>query len=197
MNVAANHFLIERKRYMKYQIVGKNIVITDAIRNALEKKLSRMNKYFIINDDIDCRAVVSKHRTMAKVEVTIFTKLLDFRSEEKDPDLYAAFDKAIDALEQQMRKLKTRMSRKNRMSLGESIAFENIVAADVDEDDEKVVRMKSIYLEPMDLEDAITRMEALGHKFFLYLDQEDGLISLLYVRNDGGYGIIQAENKIK
>ncbi len=182
---------------MKYQIVGKNIVITDAIRNALEKKLSRMNKYFIINDDIDCRAVVSKHRTMAKVEVTIFTKLLDFRSEEKDPDLYAAFDKAIDALEQQMRKLKTRMSRKNRMSLGESIAFENIVAADVDEDDEKVVRMKSIYLEPMDLEDAITRMEALGHKFFLYLDQEDELISLLYVRNDGGYGIIQAENKIK
>ncbi|MDY0214937.1 MAG: ribosome-associated translation inhibitor RaiA [Bacilli bacterium] len=181
---------------MKYQIVGKNIVVTDAIRNALEKKLSRMDKYFIINDDIDCRAVVSKHRTMAKVEVTIFTKLLDFRSEEKDPDLYAAFDKAIDSLEQQMRKLKTRMSRKKDMSLGEAIAFANFEGAPLD-DDGKVVRMKSIFLEPMHLDDAITRMEALGHKFYLYLDAEDNLISLLYVRNDGGYGIIQAENKIK
>lgn len=181
---------------MKYQIVGKNIIVTDAIRTALEKKLSRMNKYFIINDDIDCRAVVSKHRTMAKVEVTIFTKQLDFRSEEKDPDLYAAFDKAIDSLEQQMRKLKTRMSRKKDMSLGEAIAFANFEGAPLD-DDGKVVRMKSIFLEPMDLEDAIMRMEALGHKFFMYLDAEDNLISLLYVRNDGGYGIIQAENKIK
>lgn len=181
---------------MKYQIVGKNIIVTDAIRTALEKKLSRMNKYFIINDDIDCRAVVSKHRTMAKVEVTIFTKHLDFRSEEKDPDLYAAFDKAIDSLEQQMRKLKTRMSRKKDMSLGEAIAFANFEGAPLD-DDGKVVRMKSIFLEPMDLEDAIMRMEALGHKFFMYLDAEDNLISLLYVRNDGGYGIIQAENKIK
>lgn len=181
---------------MKYQIVGKNIIVTDAIRTALEKKLSRMNKYFIINDDIDCRAVVSKHRTMAKVEVTIFTKHLDFRSEEKDPDLYAAFDKAVDSLEQQMRKLKTRMSRKKDMSLGEAIAFANFEGAPLD-DDGKVVRMKSIFLEPMDLEDAIMRMEALGHKFFMYLDAEDNLISLLYVRNDGGYGIIQAENKIK
>lgn len=181
---------------MKYQIVGKNIIVTDAIRTALEKKLSRMDKYFIINDDIDCRAVVSKHRTMAKVEITIFTKHLDFRSEEKDPDLYAAFDKAIDSLEQQMRKLKTRMSRKKDMSLGEAIAFANFEGAPLD-DDGKVVRMKSIFLEPMDLEDAIMRMEALGHKFFMYLDAEDNLISILYVRNDGGYGIIQAENKIK
>ncbi|NMA23625.1 MAG: ribosome-associated translation inhibitor RaiA [Spirochaetales bacterium] len=181
---------------MKYQIVGKNIIVTDAIRTALEKKLSRMDKYFIINDDIDCRAVVSKYRTMAKVEVNIFTKHLDFRSEEKDPDLYAAFDKAIDSLEQQMRKLKTRMSRKKDMSLGEAIAFANFEGAPLD-DDGKVVRMKSIFLEPMDLEDAIMRMEALGHKFFMYLDAEDNLISVLYVRNDGGYGIIQAENKIK
>lgn len=184
---------------MKYQIVGKNIVVTDAIRNALQKKLSRMDKYFIISDEIDCRAVVSKQRAMAKVEVTIFTKHLDFRSEEKDPDLYAAFDKAIDALQQQMRKLKTRLSRKHKLSLGEAIAFENFDAAAEEQnpDADKVVRMKSIYLEPMSLDDAITRMEALGHKFFLYLDMEDNLISLLYMRNDGGFGIIQSENKLK
>ena len=61
---------------------------------------------------------------------------------------------------------------------------------------EEVVRTKSFYLEPMKLEDAITRMDALGHDFFLYLDDEDGLISVVYKRLDKGYGVIQAENKI-
>ena len=95
-----------------------------------------------------------------------------------------------------MRKLKTRLDRRNKMGLGEALRMENI-EAEPDEDNDNVVRIKSIFLEPMDLNEAITRMEALNHAFFLYLDSEDNLISLLYHRNDGGYGIIQAENKIK
>ncbi|MGE4342089.1 MAG: ribosome-associated translation inhibitor RaiA [Bacilli bacterium] len=181
---------------MKFQIVGKNIVVTDAIKAAVEKKLSKMDKYFIIDDNVLCRALVRSYKVGAKVEVTIFTPHMDFRVEEQDDDLYAAVDKAIDKLEQQMRKLKTRLDRRNKMSLGEALMMENIVA-EADEEDDKVVRIKSIFLEPMDLDEAITRMEALNHSFFMYLDSEDNLISLLYHRNDGGYGIIQAENKIK
>lgn len=181
---------------MKFQIVGKNIVVTDAIKAAVEKKLSKMDKYFIIDDNVLCRALVRSYKVGAKVEVTIFTPHMDFRVEEQDEDLYAAVDKAIDKLEQQMRKLKTRLDRRNKMSLGEALMMENIVA-EADEEDDKVVRIKSIFLEPMDLDEAITRMEALNHSFFMYLDSEDNLISLLYHRNDGGYGIIQAENKIK
>jgi putative sigma-54 modulation protein len=182
---------------MKFQIVGKNIVVTEAIRSAIEKKLSKMDKYFIIDDNVLCRALVRSYKVGAKVEVTIFTPHMDFRVEEYEEDLYAAVDKAIDKLEQQMRKLKTRLDRRNKLSLGEAIAMQNFDAEPADEDEDKVVRIKSIFLEPMDLEEAITRMEALNHTFFLYLDSEDNLISLLYHRNDGGYGIIQAENKIK
>lgn len=181
---------------MKFQIVGKNIVVTDAIKAAIEKKLSKMDKYFIIDDSVLCRALVRSYKVGAKVEVTIFTPHMDFRVEEQDDDLYAAVDKAIDKLEQQMRKLKTRLDRRNKMSLGEALQMDNI-EADMSEEDDKVVRIKSIFLEPMDLDEAITRMQALNHSFFMYLDSEDNLISLLYVRNDGGYGIIQAENKIK
>jgi len=181
---------------MKFQIVGKNIVVTDAIKAAIEKKLSKMDKYFIIDDSVLCRALVRSYKVGAKVEVTIFTPHMDFRVEEQDDDLYAAVDKAIDKLEQQMRKLKTRLDRRNKASLGEALQMDNIVA-DMTEEDDKVVRIKSIFLEPMDLDEAITRMQALNHSFFMYLDSEDNLISLLYVRNDGGYGIIQAENKIK
>ncbi len=179
---------------MKYQIVGKNIVVTDTIRDAVIKKLSRMDKYFVINDDVECRVLLSSYSDFKKVEVTIFTKHMTFRAEEKNSDIYNALDEVIDKLESQMRKLKTQMSRRNKTktSLGEAIAFENFEA-----DKELFEEEDNVVLEPMELDEAIIRMEALDHAFFLYLDKEDGLISLLYHRNDGGYGIIQAENKLK
>ena len=89
---------------MKYQIIGKNIEVTEGIKEALLKKLRRMDKYFVINDDVECRAVVRTYKTGQKVEITIFTKMMDFRAEVIDNDLYAAFDLAIDKLEGQMRK---------------------------------------------------------------------------------------------
>jgi putative sigma-54 modulation protein len=181
---------------MKYQIVGKNIEVTDAIRDDIMKKLHRMDKYFVINDEVLCRAVVRAYKVGAKVEVTIFTKEMDFRAEVRNNDLYAAVDLAIDKLEDQMRRLKTRMSKdKSALSLGKSIALENF--EEEDDGDETVVRTKSIYLEPMSLDDAITRMEALGHSFFLYLDDDENEISVAYKRLDGGYGVIQAENKLQ
>ncbi|MCQ2742428.1 MAG: ribosome-associated translation inhibitor RaiA [Bacilli bacterium] len=181
---------------MKYQIIGKNIDVTDAIRAAIENKLGRMDKYFVIDDSVLCRAVVQSYKVGAKVEITIFTKQMDFRTEVRNNDLYAAVDLAVDKLEDQMRKLKTRMDRtKEKMSLGKSIAFENF--EEEESEDDEIVRTKSIYLEPMTLDEAITRMQALGHDFFVYLDSEDERISVAYERLDGGYGIIQAENKLK
>ena len=182
---------------MKYQIIGKNISVTEGIKNAVEEKLSKMDKYFIINDDVECRVVVRSYNVGAKVEVTIFTSQMTFRAEVYDKDLYDAVDEVIDKLERQMRKLKTRMNRKDeREGLGKSIAFENILEDEEVLEKEEVVRTKSFYLDPMDLEEAITRMEALGHDFFLYLDEEDERISVVYKRKDGGYGIIQSENKL-
>jgi putative sigma-54 modulation protein len=181
---------------MKYQIIGKNIAVTDAIRDAVEKKLARMDKYFFESDEVLCRAVVRAYKVGAKVEITIFTKAMDFRAEVRDNDLYAAVDFAVDKLEGQMRKLKTRYERsKEGLSLGKFVAFENF--EEEEGEDDQVVRTKSIYLEPMTLDEAITRMEALGHSFFLYLDAEDEEISVAYKRLDGGYGVIQAENKLK
>lgn len=182
---------------MKYQIVGKNIEVTEGIREALLKKLHRMDKYFVISDEVECRAVVRTYKTGQKVEITIFTKMMDFRAEVIDSDLYAAFDLAIDKLEGQMRKLKTRLDRRSRDGLGKSIAFENFEAEREESENDELVRTKSYLLIPMSMEEAITRMEALGHDFFMYLDIDDDMISVLYRRDNGGLGIIQAENKLK
>ena len=183
---------------MKYQIVGKNTTITDSIRAAIEKKLSRMDKYFVDGDNVLCRAVVVTYKVGAKVEITIFTKEMDFRTEVRANDFYDSVDTAIDKLEDQMRRLKTRFGKKKSgISLGRSIAFENFQAEEEADEEDEVVRTKSIYLDPMTLDDAVTRMEALGHSFFVYLDEEDNEISVAYKRLDGGYGVIQVENKLK
>lgn len=179
---------------MRCQIVGKNIVVTEAMKKAVEEKLSKMDKYFVINDDVVAKVLARTYKTAQKVEITIHTKMMDFRVEVSANDFYAAVDLAIDKLEGQMRKLKTKLCRRHKESLGESIAFDNFETEEDDENDE-MVRTKEVYLDPMDIDEAITRMEALGHTFFLYKDVEDEMISVVYKRFDGGYGVIQAREK--
>lgn len=183
---------------MKYVITGKNIEVTEGISNALQNKLAKMDKYFLINDEVECRCVVSAHNLVQKVEVTIFLPSMPLRAEVENEDLYAAIDLVVDKLEGQMRKIKTRMDRSNnRLSLGKAIDFDQVEEEEKESEGDIVVRTKSYYLQPMSIEEAITRMEALGHDFFVYLDEEDDRISTVYIRKDGGYGVIQAENPIK
>ena len=182
---------------MKYQIIGKNIQVTDAISAAIEKKLAKMDKFFLINDEVECRAVVSVHGETQRVEITIFLPQMPLRAEVEDADLYAAIDLAIDKLVGQMRKVKTRMDRsRGRESLANAVQFQELEDEKDDKEQDVVVRAKSYYLQSMKIDEAILRMEALGHDFFLYLDEDDDRISVVYIRRDGGYGVIQAENPI-
>jgi len=181
---------------MKYQVIGKNITVTDAIRDVIEKKLNRLEKFFVITDDVLCRSVVRTYKAEAKVEITIFTPMMNVRSEVRHQDLYAAIDLSVDKLETQLIKLKTRIKNYDQPSLGKSINLESILSEASKEKFEEIVRTKSIDLTPMAMEEAVTRMEALGHSFFLYLDIEDHKIGVLYRRDDQGYGLIQVENKV-
>ena len=182
---------------MKYQIIGKNIQVTDAISSAIRKKLSRMDKFFLINDEVECRAVVSVHGETQRVEITIFLPQMPLRAEVEDADLYAAIDLAIDKLVGQMRKVKTRMDRsRGRESFVDAVQFQDLEDDESSKEQDVVVRAKSYYLQAMKIDEAILRMEALGHDFFLYLDEDDDRISVVYIRRDGGYGVIQAENPI-
>jgi len=181
---------------MKLSIVGKNITITEGIKAALEDKFGKFNKYFD-RDDVTARVVARTYPIGTKLEITIFTPHMIFRAEATDPDLYNAMDAAVVKLDGQFRKLKTRMDRRNKPSLAEAIAFDAIAKAEEKEENDEVVRTKSIYLEPMTIDEAITRMDALDHDFFLYLDSDEDKICVVYRRLDGGYGILEAENKIK
>ena len=182
---------------MQYQIVGKNITVTEGISSVITEKLQRLEKFFVIDDEVTCRALVRSYKVGAKVEITVFTKMMDLRAEVQHDDLYAAVDLAIDKLVNQLRRFKTRVKDHKQPSLAESFLIEAIEDEDKKVSVDQLIRTKSMYLSPMTIEEAITRMEALGHAFFMYLDIEEKQISVLYHRVDGGYGLIQAENKVQ
>ncbi len=177
---------------MKVQITGKNITITEAMRKQTEAKLQKMDKYFIIDENVTTKVLARTYRNEQKIEITIYTKMMDFRVEVKGSDYYNVLDEAIDKLEGQMRKLKTKISKKHQESLLENINFSSFDGID-DDENEEIVRVKEISLTPTDMESAILKMEALGHKFYIYLDEEDNLVSVVYKRDDGGYGVIQVK----
>lgn len=177
---------------MLIYIHGKNIDITDAMRNRVEDKLSFMDKYFELDDSYRANVVVSVHSNISKVEITIHTKFGILRSEVEHEDFYAALDLSVDKLERQIRRQKTKLSKKNRESLTE--AFLNLIdEEEKKEDDSKLVRTKTVFAEKMDLNDAILSMELLGHSFFIYTDDETNEVAVVYKRHDGNYGLLEVE----
>ena len=172
---------------MKYQIIGKNIEITEGISSVIQKKMSKMDKYFLINEDVECRAVCSAHTGVQKVEITIFLPSIKLRAEVENEDLYAAIDLVSDKLERQIRKNKT----KARKNLKQTIVF-NDFEVDAKEDvDDSIVKRKTIDTKPMSEEEAILQMELIGHEFFAFKNVDTGDVNIIYKRKDGDYGIME------
>jgi putative sigma-54 modulation protein len=173
---------------MQFEIVGKNITVTEAMRGKIEKKLSSLEKFVLVDPDTTARVVVRTYPTSQKIEVTIPTRVGTLRTEVKNDDLYAAIDLAVDKLEDQLRRQKTRLSRRHRESLSQAFLEEQ------QEDEEEIpVKTKSVKADVMDLDDAIAQMELSSHDFYIYTDEETGRISVVYKRNSGGYGLLETE----
>ena len=178
---------------MLVNIHGKNVEITDAMQERVEEKLQFLNKYFDLDDSWRTLVVVHVVPEGKKVEITITSKIGTLRAEVLNLDFYSAIDKAIDKLEDQIRRHKTRISRRNREGL--STAFLKLIEDnDAEEANEsKLVRTKTVDAETMNLEEAILRMEMLNHSFFIYTDDETQDIAVVYKRLDGDYGLLEVE----
>ncbi len=175
---------------MKFTIYGDNVVITEGMREKIETKLSFLKKYLLIDDNTTARVVAKVYPNTQKVEITIPTKIGILRAEVMNPDFYAAVDLAIDKLEDQIRRQKTRLSRRHKDSLAESF----LMTEDVESDDDVPVRTKTIDAEEMTLDEAIMQMEMLGHSFFIYTDADSEKIAVVYKRHDGAYGLIEVDH---
>ena len=174
---------------MKFEIIGKNVSVTNEIRERIEKKLSFLNKYLLIDDDTVAKVVVKNYSNVLKIEVTINTKIGLLRSEVLDNDLFTAIDMSLDKLENQIRKQKTRLSNKHREKLSHSFINEQ----QEQDNDDQIVKTKKVYAIKMDLEQAILEMNMLDHSFFVFTDEETNKPAICYKRYDGQYGLLEIE----
>ena len=175
---------------MNIKITGKELKATDAIKNYIDTKAERIEKYFDA-EDINLFVTIKKEGGDQVAEMQISVNGESFRAVTASNDLYASIDKDIDILEGQIRKYKTRLNRKSKDN---KLAF-NLASIEPLEDEEEdvLVKTKTITPKPMDMEEAIMQMELIGHSFFVYRDTETDAISIVYRRNDGDYGLIETE----
>ena len=174
---------------MKYIIRGDKLVVTKAIKEYIEDKLGRLDKYYD-NKDIDCKVVVRSKNNLQTIEVTIPLNKIILRAEESEKDLYAAIDLVVDKLEGQIRKNKTRI--KNRYESKDVHMYLDFDSTD-EEEELLIVKRKSIDTKPMDEEEAILQMQLLNHDFFVFKNIDEECVSVLYKRKDNKYGIINVK----
>ena len=176
---------------MRITITGRNIELTPGIKEAVEDKLNKLEKYFKPDTDVNVTLSVEKERQ--KIEVTIPTKGHTIRAEEVSNDMYVSIDLVEETLERQLVKYRTKIISK-KMNAAASFKAEYLEEQYEDEEEEiKIVRSKRYDLKPMYPEDACIQMELLGHDFFVFVNAETDEVNVVYKRKANTYGIIEPE----
>ena len=177
---------------MRFEYVCKDLKLSEAMKRTCENKFGNFEHYFKGDEESKCLVTISILSNEKIVEATISNKSFMLRAKAADEDFYSAVDLACEKLNKQMRKTKTRLTKNSKKnSLKENLLLEHIISDEYDEESLNIVKKKSLNLAPMDVEEALTRMYALGHSFFIYLDSSTGLVNVLYEREDKGYGVIE------
>lgn len=181
---------------MRYEIRGENVEVTQAIRNYVEEKVEKIEKYFHQEIQATAHVKLKVNKKNQKVEITIPMSKLTLRAEERANDIYAAVDLVVDKLERQIRKHKTKVNRRFREQgdIKHQFLFEEELHVEEPEEIYPITKTKSFHLKPMDIEEAIMQMNMVGHEFFLFKDADTNHTKAVYIRNDGTYGIIETDN---
>ena len=172
---------------MKTVITGKNYTPSDKLKDIIEKKFAKLDKYF--SDDITANVATIKEKGGYKVEATINTKGTIFRAETRSGDPYDCVDRCIEKLSNQMSKFKTKLQKKYKGQ--KDFGFEELPEIEEEQEEVAIVRSKKFQLEPMNAEEAIMQMEMLNHDFFVYLNMETDSVNVVYKRKDGNYGVLE------
>ena len=171
---------------MKITTTGRKIDITLGLKGYIEKKLSKLDKFF--SEESTAQATLSVQKDDHIIEVTIYHDGMIFRAEVRDADMYAAIDRVVDVLERQIRKQKTRLEK--RLIEGAFAEFEPSTDY-VEEEEFKIVKTKKYENKPMSVEEAILQMNLLGHEFYIFNNAETLDKEVVYKRKDGNYGLIE------
>lgn len=173
---------------MKTIVSGRNMNVTDALRDTIQSKLGKLDRFF--HKELEAQITLSIEKNRHIIEVTIPFNGSILRAEEATEDMYRSIDGVVDKLTRQLEKQKNKLE--NRINRYETIRFENIRVDEEDDTEEaRIVRTKRFLIKPMDSEEAVLQMELLGHNFFVFVDAETDDVNVVYKRKDGDYGLIE------
>ncbi len=178
---------------MKFNIIARKFDLTDKIREYIEKKLSKLDKFF--REEASARVVLGTIKDNDYIEAQINSGGMIFRAEVEDKEILAAIDRIVDVIERQIRKNKTRLAKRiksaavedNRLISGASFVDEDEPAGEFE-----IVKKKRFAVKPMSAEEAILQMKLLGHSFFVFKNIETDEMNVVYERKDGKYALIES-----
>jgi putative sigma-54 modulation protein len=187
---------------MKLLIQGNNITVTDAIHDYVEQKLEKAVKHFQqITTKVDVHLSVARNARITnkhKAEVTVYANGTVIRAQEGSENLYASIDLVSDKIARQLRKYKERLLDKKTQGpvkageiVSEAPIQEDLIGDRTPELPAEVVRMKYFAMPAMSIEEALEQLQLVDHDFYMFRNQETGEINVIYIRNHGGYGVIQ------
>ncbi|HHY13190.1 MAG TPA: ribosome-associated translation inhibitor RaiA [Thermoanaerobacterales bacterium] len=173
---------------MRIIVSGKNIEITNALRDYALKRISKVSQYF--EKDIEAQVTMGVEKDRHIVEVTIPINGIILRGEEETSDMYTSIDMVVEKLEKQIHKYKTKINRRLRRTALKNLEVESTLKID---EEPKVVKTKRFAMKPMATEEAILQMDLLGHDFFVFSNAETEEVNVVYKRRNGNYGLIEPE----
>lgn len=174
---------------MQVAVRGKNLEITSALREYVEKKLGKIEKY--VDYPVTAQANLYTERGRHIVEVTAMLNGVLLRGEEATGDMYASIDLVADKLEKQLLKYRARLRRRKDAGAGAFAAGEAAVEDETTEG--RVVKTKRFPVKPVTVDEAIMQMELVSHDFYVFVNSETGKVNVVYRRRDGDYGLLEPE----
>ena len=177
---------------MKFKIIGRKYDVTDKIKDYVEKKLGKLDKFF--RDESEARVVIGTIKDNDYIEATIYAGGMMYRAEASDKEILAAIDKIVDVIERQIRKNKTRLEKKIKRdaTLDNMLLSGNTYTEGEETKEFEIVKTKRFTVKPMSSEEAVLQMNLLGHNFFVFKNQETDEMNIVYKRKDGKYAIIES-----
>ena len=171
---------------MKIRFVARKFTLTDDVKERVQKKLQKLDKFF--SSDTEAAVALYGEKIGERIEVTIYHGGTIFRAEESDKDIACALDKALDVIERQIRKNRTRLEKKIHITTD---SFADPAAFEEPEEEIKISKTKRFEIRPMTVEEAIMQMNLLSHSFYLFRNSETGELNVVYKRRENDYGLIE------
>ena len=174
---------------MKVSIFGKQLTVRESLKEMIEKKLMKFDKFF--GEDCEANVTCRVRKGVKIIEITVNYGAATFRSEEESETFITALDRAIEGLERQIRKNKTRLEKRIRQGSIDDFVMQTPEIDEVEEEEYNVVRKKQVLVKPISVDEAILEMNMVNHDFFMFINAETDEVNVVYKRADGNYGVLE------